>query len=347
MRIGVFCSGGDAPGMNACVRAIVREAVGRGHEVVGILRGYHGLLNRQFYVASLSHDSSVIDTLPTPTPSADTPPLMSLRSVSDWSRHGGAFLRSSRSEEFRTETGVLKAVGVLRQCQIDALIPIGGDGTMRGCVELQRHWNGQILGLPGTIDNDLHGSDFTIGFSTAVRTAVEAMDKLRDTAESHERLFLIEVMGRHSGYIAVYAALAGAAEVVCVPETDTRIPEIVEQLRLLRERKKASVLMVVAEGDEAGDAAAIARQLEQAGCPYAARVVVLGHIQRGGTPTPEDRVLASELGSWAVDALLEGHSGALVGKVGGVRQLTPFSETFQSHRPLPPDLRQLIETLAQ
>jgi len=184
MRIGVFCSGGDSPGMNACVRSVVRTAIDLGHEVVGIRRGYQGLLEEDFMVNQEGGQT------------------MQLRSVSAWSRLGGAALRSSRSDEFRTTAGQQKAADILRRHAIDALIPIGGDGTFKGAVAFAKHWDGTIVGCPGTIDNDLIGTDFTIGFSTAVNTAVEAVDKIRDTAESHERMFVIEVMGRHSGYIA-------------------------------------------------------------------------------------------------------------------------------------------------
>ncbi|MCA9174471.1 MAG: 6-phosphofructokinase [Planctomycetales bacterium] len=344
MRIGVFCSGGDAPGMNACVRAVVRTGVAQGHEVVGIMNGYQGLLDQEFFEDRFAKVASApVSTSQAPS----TPPAMTARSVSDWSRHGGAFLGSSRSEEFRTPEGVAKAADILRAHGIDALIPIGGDGTFRGAVALGSQWEGRIVGCPGTIDNDLKQTDYTIGFSTAVSTAVDALDKIRDTAESHERMFLIEVMGRHSGYIAVHTALAGAAEVLCIPETDTNIPEIVELLHNLRSRKKRSVMMIVAEGDERGDAAAISEQLKAAGCAYSTRVVVLGHLQRGGSPTPEDRLLATQLGAWAVAAVEEGHTGVMCGRDCGARLLSPFEETFDGHRPIPQPLLQLIDVLAK
>ncbi|MCO6455554.1 MAG: 6-phosphofructokinase [Pirellulaceae bacterium] len=328
MRIGVFCSGGDAPGMNACVRAVVRTAVGNGHEVVGIRRGYQGLLEEDFYVNS------------------DGKPLMTLRSVSDWARRGGTFLLTSRCEEFRTPAGQQKAAAILERHGIEALIPIGGDGTFHGAVELARHWKGHIVGCPGTIDNDLQGTDYTIGFSTAVQTAVEAVDKIRDTAESHHRMFLVEVMGRHSGYIAVYTALAGAAETVCIPETPTNLPAIVRELHELKQRGKSSVMMIVAEGDEEGGAQILHDRLKVSGCPFSMRVMILGHMQRGGSPTPEDRMLASRLGDWAVHAVLEGATGVMAGLIGGTRVLTPFPETYAQHKPLPADLMSLIATLA-
>ena len=329
MKIGVFCSGGDAPGMNACIRAVVRRAISEGHEVVGINRGYQGLLDEDFYTTDAGE------------------PLMTLRSVSGWSRFGGSFLRSSRSAEFRTDAGQEKAASVLARHGIEALIPIGGDGTFRGAVDLAKRWDGRIVGCPGTIDNDLMGTDFTIGFSTAVQTAVEAVDKIRDTAESHERMFLVEVMGRHSGFIAVHTALAAAAECVCIPETKTDVPAIVQDLRELKARGKTSVMMIVAEGDEEGDAAKLNNQLKAAGNPFSTRCVILGHLQRGGSPSPEDRILASSLGDLAVHAILEGHTGVMAGMIGGQSKLTSFEGTYAMHKPIPPELSSLIERLAR
>lgn len=326
MRIGVFCSGGDAPGMNSCVRAVVRSAVSRGHEVIGIRRGYQGLLDEDFH----QKDGQV---------------LMNMRSVSGISQRGGAILLSSRSDEFRTEAGLKKAARVLQKHRIDALVPIGGDGTFRGAVALAGHWRGQIVGCPGTIDNDLLGTDFTIGFSTAVNTAVEAVDKLRDTADSHERMFLIEVMGRHSGYIAVYTALAGAAEAVCIPETPTDVATLIKHLKKLKDGGNHSVLVIVAEGDETGGALKLNECLAGAACPYSSRVVVLGHLQRGGSPTPEDRILASRLGDYAVSSLINGASGVMAGIVGNQCRITPFEQTFKAHNPIPSELLELLATL--
>ncbi len=329
MRIGMFCSGGDAPGMNACMRAIVRAALTRGHTVIGIRRGYEGLLEEDFY---LGPDGSV---------------EMSLRSVSGWTQFGGTFLLTSRSERFRTEEGLQHAAHVLRQHRIDALIPIGGDGTFRGALALARYWNGQIVGCPGTIDNDLQGTDATIGFYTAVQTAVEAVDKIRDTAASHSRMFLIEVMGRTSGFLAVHTAIAAGAEVVCIPEAPHDIETLVKHLTELKQRGKTSVMAVVAEGYPFGPAAVLQRRLADAGCPFATRVVVLGHLQRGGSPTPEDRILATQLGCWAVEAIDEGQNLVLVGIVAGQKAYTPFSQAVAGHKPIPPRLRELISVMAQ
>lgn len=329
MRIGVFCSGGDAPGMNACVRAVVRTAVSEGHQVVGINRGYDGVIDGDFYCDDPAKQ-----------------PQMSLRSVSGWSKEGGAFLRSSRSARFRTPEGRQQAVETLKKYQIEALIPIGGDGTLTGAIEFSKIWNGAIVGCPGTIDNDLDGTDYTIGFSTAVNTATEAIDKIRDTAESHERMFLIEVMGRHSGYITVHAAVACGAEVAAIPETPTDIPRIVDYLKLLKTRGKESIMMVVAEGDEMGDAKEINKLLAENGCPYSTRIVVLGHLQRGGSPTPEDRVRATMMGSEAVRAILSGQTGVMVGVRGENTVTTDFNTVINTRRSIPTHLLQLMETMA-
>jgi 6-phosphofructokinase 1 len=328
MRIGVFCSGGDAPGMNACVRAVVRSGLAAGHEVVGIRRGYQGLLEEDFFV------------------NPEGQPLMTLRCVSNIVKLGGTILQSSRSEEFRAEAGQKKAAEVLRKNRIDALVPIGGDGTFHGAVALAKHWDGRIIGCPGTIDNDLIGTDFTIGFPTAVQTAVEALDKLRDTAESHERMFLVEVMGRHSGYIGLYTALAAGAELAAIPETKTDIPHILEQLKELKTRGKHSIMIVVAEGDEYGGAEKLQADLRAAGCPFATRTLILGHLQRGGSPAPADRILASRLGDFAVRSILAGHTNAMAGLVKGELVLTPFPETYAYHKPVPEELVKLLETLA-
>jgi len=328
MRIGVFCSGGDAPGMNSCLRAVVRTGISAGHEIIGIRRGYQGLLDEDFFL------------------DPEGRALMQLRSVSNLSKQGGTILHTSRSEPFRTEAGLKQAAGVLKKHRIDALIPIGGDGTFRGAVALARHWKGQIIGCPGTIDNDLLGTDYTIGFATAVATAVGAVDKLRDTAESHERLFLVEVMGRHSGYIAIYTALAAGAEVAVLPETPTDVPAIVKQLQVLKARGKKSIMVIVAEGDEKGGAAILNESLKKAGCPFQTRVLTLGHLQRGGSPVPADRILASRLGDFAVQAIDEGETGSMVGQVHGELVLTRFQDTYAKHKPVPEDLLRLLETMA-
>ncbi|MEX0586875.1 MAG: 6-phosphofructokinase, partial [Pirellulales bacterium] len=211
---------------------------------------------------------------------------------------------------------------------------------------LARHWDGRIVGCPGTIDNDLLGTDRTIGFSTAVATAVDAIDKLRDTATTHGRMFLVEVMGRHSGYLALESALAGAAEGICVPETPTDVHQIVTHLCDLQRRDKSSIVMVVAEGDEAGRVDVLKTKLEQAGSPFEMRTVVLGHVQRGGSPTPDDRILATRLGDFAVRALIAGESLVMAGEIGRKLTLTPFEQSVAGHPPLPQELLDLIETMS-
>ncbi len=327
MRIGVFCSGGDSPGMNACVRAVVRTATSNGHEVVGILRGYQGLVDRQFH-----------------TQCGGTR-LLSPRCVSGWSRHGGAFIYSSRSDEFMTDAGQQKAIATLQDERIDALIPIGGDGTFTGAMVLAKKWDGQIVGCPGTIDNDLLGTDYTIGFSTAVQTAVEAVDKIRDTAQSHDLMFLIEVMGRNSGYIAAYTAVAAGAEIAAIPETATDFPAIITRLHQFRESGKTSIMMVVSEGDEEGGVEILNKRLLEYGCPYKTRIVVLGHLQRGGTPTPEDRHRATQMGHGAVQAILEGKTSVMSGTRGEKSVLVPFAEACAGHRPIPAELLALIDVV--
>lgn len=329
MRIGVFCSGGDAPGMNACVRAVVRTASSLGHEVAGILRGYQGLIDREFHKQP------------------DGTKLLSVRCVSDWSRHGGAFLFSSRSDEFMTRGGRLKAIDCLKDEKIDALIPVGGDGTFTGALALAEDWSGQIIGCPGTIDNDLQGSDYTIGFATAVQTAVEALDKIRDTAQSHDRMFLVEVMGRECGYIAAYTAIAAGAEVAAIPETITNFPAIVQKLHEFQNQGKTSIIMIVSEGDEEGGAEILKARLEKAGCPYKMRVVVLGHLQRGGAPAPEDRRRATQMGHSAVMAIHEGKTGMMAGTMGEANVLVPFREAIATHRVIPDHLLELIDVVGR
>ena len=326
-RIGIFCSGGDAPGMNACVRGAVRAATSLGYEVVGIIRGYQGLINREFW-----RDPSGKE-------------LLTAFRVASWAGHGGAHLRSSRSEEFRTDAGRQKAAQVLIDNNIDALIPIGGNGTFAGAIALSEIWDGQIVACPGTIDNDLHGTDYTIGFSTAVETAVDAVDRIRDTASSHDRMFLVEVMGRHSGYIALYTALASGADMVAIPETDTNFPAIISHLKRLKDYGRMMAIMIVAEGDEKGGAVAINQQLQEYDCPFATRTVVLGHLQRGGVPTPEDRRRALQLGAAAVNAIADGKTGVMVGTSDDNLTLTPLLEAIRSHRPVPDSLLKLLEQI--
>ena len=329
MRIAVLCSGGDAPGMNPCLRAIVRAAVSIQDEVLGVKHGYEGLLNEDFHLQ------------------ADGTIFMGLRSVSGLSNTGGTILHSSRSKRFATPEGIQQAIEVLKKYHIDALIPIGGNGTLSGANDLSKVWDGQVIGLPGTIDNDLLGTDATIGFATAVHTAVEAVDKLHDTAGSHDMMFFVEVMGRHCGDIALKTAIASGAEIVCVPEIPTDIDAIIAHLLEIRASGKTSVMAIVAEGDDVGGAVALRQKLIDTGlCPYESRVVILGHIQRGGIPVPEDRVLAATLGCRAVEALHEGETGKMAGLINGNTTLSPLEDVIAEHRQVDPSLLHLLRIVA-
>ena len=258
--------------------------------MVGICRGYQGLLNEDFFR------------------DADGAPLMGLRSVSGTREHGGTVLRTSRCEEFRTEAGLSKAAAVLQKHASTPWCPSAATAPSTAPWRCASIGTARSSAAPARSTTIWSGTDYTIGFATAVQTAVEAVDKLRDTAESHERMFLVEVMGRHSGYIALYTALAGGAEVVCHPRDPTDVPAIVEHLKLLKSRGKRSIMVVVAEGDESGGAVKLQMTvLKAAGCPFETRVVMLGHLQRGGSPVPADRILATRLGDFAVESLLAGH----------------------------------------
>lgn len=319
-KIGILTSGGDAPGMNACIRAVVRTGIYYGFEVVGILRGYAGLIEGQMVP-------------------------MNLGSVSNIIQRGGTILKTARSEEFKTVEGRAKAAENLRKFGIDALITIGGDGTYRGAYELSNEHGIKVIGLPGTIDNDIYGTDFTIGFDTAVNTALEAIDKLRDTAESHERIFFVEVMGRKSGFIALEVGLAAGAEVILIPEIETEIERVCETLIQGKKRGKGSFIVVVAEGDEAGRAQDIAEKVRQR-TELEYRVIVLGHIQRGGSPTSRDRVLASKLGRAAVEAIKEGISGVMIGEINGKPVATELSAIWNNTKKIDLDLCRLAGILS-
>ncbi|RTI08439.1 6-phosphofructokinase, partial [Thermus scotoductus] len=285
-RIGVFTSGGDAPGMNAAIRAVVRQAYALGLEVIGIRRGYAGMILGEMV------------------------PL-GVRDVANILQRGGTVLLTARSQEFLTEEGRAKAAEKLKAAGIEGLVAIGGDGTFRGAMRLLEEHKVPVVGVPGTIDNDLYGTDYTIGFDTAVNTALEAIDRIRDTAASHERVFFIEVMGRSSGFIALDVGLAGGAEVIAVPEEPVDPKTIAEGLMESLRRGKSSSIVVVAEGAYPGGAAGLLAAIQEH-VRVEARVTVLGHIQRGGSPTAKDRILASRLGAAAVEALAGGTSGVMV-----------------------------------
>jgi 6-phosphofructokinase 1 len=319
-RIGVLTSGGDAPGMNACIRAIVRYGISSGLEVVGIRRGYCGVLEEDFM-------------------------KLGPRSVANIIHRGGTILETARCEEMKTDEGVRKASEVLQREGIEGLITIGGDGTFRGAVALAETGNVKVIGIPGTIDNDVYGTDNTIGFDTAVNTALDAIDKIRDTCQSLQRPFFVEVMGKSRGFIALDVGIAGGAEEILIPESETKIDQLCLDIRNSFDRGKRCSIVVVAEGDEAGGALKVARQVgERLKLEY--RICVLGHVQRGGSPTARDRILASKLGAAAVDALVNGMSGYMVGELKEEIAFTPLRETWQKSNELDSNLLRLVKVLA-
>lgn len=291
-RIGVLTSGGDAPGMNPAVRAVVRKAIYHGLEVVGIQRGYSGLVNGEFIEMNLS-------------------------SVADIIYRGGTILRTARSESFRTPEGRQKAAGHLKEQGVEALVIIGGDGSFRGAKCLSDEHGIRFIGVPGTIDNDIPCTEYCIGFDTAVNNVVDAINKIRDTATSHERTYIIEVMGRNSGFIALQAGLAGGAESILIPEIKINLDEVIEKLRRGSLRGKLHSIIVVAEG--AASAIEVGKLIKEK-TGFDTKVTILGHIQRGGMPTAFDRTIASRMGAMAVDLLIAGENRKMVGMNSGELQ---------------------------
>lgn len=319
--LGVFTSGGDSPGMNAAIRAVVRTALSKGKRVFGIYSGYKGMIEGNVKEMQSSDVSNII-------------------------QRGGTILKTARSEEFRTEAGMQKAYESLRSHGIDAVVAIGGDGTFTGANIFSEKFDIPFVGLPGTIDNDLNGTDYTIGYDTAVNTVVEAVDKIRDTAASHDRLFLVEVMGRDAGFIALRSGISVGAEAILVPEEETHMQDLIDLLKAGWQRKKTSSVVMVAEGDDAGGAFKIAERIKAEVPEYDTRVTVLGHIQRGGSPTAADRVLASRLGHAAVEALLKGEKGVAAGIVNNEVKLTPFSQAIKHNDTLNHSLLDLAQVLS-
>lgn len=318
-RIGVYTSGGDAPGMNACVRAVVRGGLYNGCEVIGMQYGYEGMIDGKF-----------VD--------------LQARSVANIIQRGGTILRTARSERFRTKEGRAQAAANLKKEGIDGLVAIGGDGTFQGATLLSEEHGVPIIGVPGTIDNDLFGTDYTIGYDTAVNTAMEAIDKIRDTAASHDRLFYVEVMGRDAGFIALDVGISGGAEFIIIPEARTEIQVLKEQLGAMK-KVKTSALIIVAEGEDEGGAFSLAEKVKDAS-GYDYRVCVLGHIQRGKSPTARDRLLASRLGVAAVEALLEGQTNVMVGEIHGRVAFTALKETWMRRKVVDSDLWRLAAILS-
>ncbi|MBA4323056.1 MAG: 6-phosphofructokinase, partial [Odoribacter sp.] len=311
----------DAPGMNACIRAVVRTGIYYQLEVVGIYSGYEGLMNAEFE-------------------------RMCSHSVANIIQRGGTILRSARSERFKTPEGMQLAFDNLKNEGIDALVVIGGDGSFRGADILAEKYNFPVVGAPGTIDNDLLGTDFTIGYDTAINTVIDAVDKIRDTASSHSRLFFIEVMGRDAGFIALRSGIAVGAEAILVPETVTYIPELIEKLEFGRRKNKTSGIIIVAEGDDAGGAFEVAAKVKEKFNYYDTRVSILGHMQRGGSPTCMDRVLASTMGFEAVKALMNGERSVMIGILNKNVVYTPFAKAVKHNIEIDSELLNMANVLS-
>ncbi|MEF8809754.1 MAG: 6-phosphofructokinase [Bacteroidales bacterium] len=320
-KIGVLTSGGDAPGMNAAIRAVTRTALYHEISVVGIKNGYQGMIMGQF---------------------------MELESymVGDIIQRGGTILKSARSEEFKTEEGRKKAYENLKQENIDGVVVIGGDGSFRGARVFTEEFNIPFVGIPGTIDNDLYGTDYTIGYDTALNTIVESVDKIRDTASSHDRLFFIEVMGRDAGFLALRGGIATGAEAILIPEINYDTTNLKEHLAKYYKRKKLTNIVLVAEGDETGGAFEVAEQVREDFKGFDIRVTVLGHIQRGGPPSAFDRVIASQMGAAAVDALMDDQKSVMVGLMNRQIVHVPFNKTIKHQKDVNRNLLDLQEILS-
>ncbi len=305
--IAVLTSGGDAPGMNAAIRAVVRAGIFNKMKVFGVMRGYEGLISGNFKEMVSRDVSNIIQT-------------------------GGTILKTARSKEFHEIEGRKKAYNKLKRAGIDALIVIGGDGTLRGARQFTNEFNIPVIGMPGTIDNDLWGTDYTIGYDTALNTVVEAVDKIRDTAASHNRLFFVEVMGRDAGFLALRSGIACGAEAILIPEKETHLDQLKSYLEKGKKKRKSSSIIIVAEGDDAGGAFEIAKKVKKDFSDYSIRVSILGHIQRGGRPSAFDRVMASRLGVAAVDALLDDQKSIMVGMQNREIVHVPFNKTIKYHK---------------
>jgi len=320
-KIGVLTSGGDSPGMNAAVRAVVRTSIYHGLEVYGIMRGYSGMIEDDIF-------------------------QMDSRSVANIIQRGGTILKTARSKEFFEKEGRQKAYENLKKRGINGLVIIGGDGSFRGAQKFSNEFDIPCIGLPGTIDKDIAGSDFTIGFDTAVNTAVEAIDKIRDTADAHDRLFIVEVMGRDAGYIALHSGIATGAENILIPETKTDIDELIASLSEKEKRRKLVNLIVVAEGDEFGGANEIAAIIKERLPSADTRVCILGHIQRGGSPTCLDRLIASRMGYHAVESLIEGRFNVMVGILNNKMNYIPLDNAIKAKQKISEDWLKIVKILA-
>ena len=315
--IGILTSGGDAPGMNAAIRAVTRAAIYNGFEVKGIYRGYKGLITGEIAPFKTQNVSNII-------------------------QQGGTILKTARCQEFKTPEGRKTAYDTLVKEGIDALVVIGGDGTLTGARIFASEFNFPIVGLPGTIDNDLFGTDTTIGYDTALNTIMEAVDKIRDTATSHERLFFIEVMGRDAGFLALNGAIATGAEAAIIPEISAEVDQLEELIKNGFRKSKNSSIVLVAESPTTGGAMHLAERVQKEYPQYDVRVTILGHIQRGGSPTAHDRILASRMGSAAIDALLEDQRNVMIGIRNNEIEYVPFNKAIKNDKPID---RELLNTL--
>lgn len=320
-RIGVLTSGGDSPGMNAAVRAVVRTGIYNGLEVYGIMRGYQGLIEDDIF-------------------------KMESRSVANIIQRGGTILKTARCKEFFEPEGRVKAYASLKNRGIDGLVIIGGDGSFQGAVKFSKEFDISVIGIAGTIDKDIFGTDFTIGFDTAVNTAVQAIDKIRDTADAHDRLFIVEVMGRDAGYIALHSGIATGAENILVPEQKTDIESIIASLAEKEGRKKLVNLVIVAEGYVSGGAMYLAQVIKERLPQIEARVAILGHIQRGGPPSCLDRLIASRMGYHAVECLMEGRHNVFVGILNNKMNYVPLEKVGKKKGTINEEWMKIVKILA-
>ena len=320
--IGVLTSGGDAPGMNAAVRAVTRSAIASGITVKGIYRGYKGLICNEIEDFKTQNVSNII-------------------------QRGGTILKTARSEEFKTPEGMEKANEVLIQHGIDSLVVIGGDGSLTGARSFAQKYNYPIVGLPGTIDNDLFGTDTTIGYDTALNTIVECVDKIRDTASSHERLFFIEVMGRDAGFLALNGAIASGAEAAIIPEISLRKDQLSEMIETGFRKSKNSSIVLVAESEITGGAMGVAERVKKQYPQFDVRVSILGHLQRGGSPSAQDRILATRMGVAAIESLLEDQRNVMIGIQNDEIVLIPFAKAIKNDKPLHPDLLNILKLVSK
>ena len=319
--IGVLTSGGDSPGMNAAIRSVTRAAIFNGIRVKAIYRGYRGLITNEIVEFQTQNVSNII-------------------------QQGGTILKSARCAEFRTPEGRKEAYENMKAAEIDALVVIGGDGTFTGARIFAQEFNVPIVGLPGTIDNDLYGTDSTIGYDTALNTIVEAVDKIRDTASSHERLFFIEVMGRDAGFLALNSALASGAEAAIIPERETKEDQLEELIKNGFRKSKNSSIVIVAESEITGGAAGLAERMRVEHPEYDVRVTILGHIQRGGSPSAHDRILASRMGVAAIDALMDEQRSIMIGVVNDEIVHVPFTKAIKDDKPVNENLLGVIQILS-